>query len=44
LSVIDRVRARIGASAYAAAFDRGREMPPEQAVEEAGQRRFALGS
>ncbi|RSM44659.1 AfsR/SARP family transcriptional regulator [Amycolatopsis balhimycina DSM 5908] len=42
--VADRVRARIGASAYAEAFDRGREMPPEQAVEEAGQRRFALGS
>lgn len=42
--VADRVRARIGAPAYAEAFDRGREMPPEQAVEEAGQRRFALGS
>lgn len=38
------VRARIGAEAYANAFDRGREMPPEQAVQEFGQRRFALGS
>ncbi|MEV6441491.1 BTAD domain-containing putative transcriptional regulator [Amycolatopsis sp. NPDC051716] len=43
-SVTDRVRARLGAGAYAEAFDRGRELPPEQAVEEAGQRRFALGS
>ncbi|MEV4052221.1 BTAD domain-containing putative transcriptional regulator [Amycolatopsis sp. NPDC049688] len=42
--VADRVRARLGAAAYAEAFARGREMPPEQAVEEAGQRRFALGS
>ncbi len=42
--VIDRVRARIGAEAYAEAFDRGREMPPEQALSEFGQRRFALGS
>lgn len=42
--VADRVRARIGAPAYASAFDRGREMPPERAIEEAGQRRFALGS
>jgi hypothetical protein len=43
-AVTDRVRARIGAGAYTEAFDRGREMPPEQAVEEFGQRRFALGS
>ncbi|VVJ18683.1 Transcriptional regulator [Amycolatopsis camponoti] len=43
-SVTDRVRARIGAEAYAEAFDRGREMPPEQALSEFGQRRFALGS
>ncbi|MFF1611202.1 ATP-binding protein [Amycolatopsis sp. NPDC058278] len=43
-SVTDRVRGRIGAEAYAEAFGRGRELPPEQAVEEAGQRRFALGS
>ncbi len=42
--VTDRVRARIGAEAYAEAFDRGREMPPEQALSEFGQRRFALGS
>ncbi|OXM60121.1 ATP-binding protein [Amycolatopsis vastitatis] len=42
--VADRVRARIGGEAYAEAFDRGRKTPPEQAVEEAGQRRFALGS
>ncbi|MDQ7811036.1 BTAD domain-containing putative transcriptional regulator [Amycolatopsis sp. A133] len=42
--VADRVRARLGAGAYAEAFGRGRELPPEQAVEEAGQRRFALGS
>ncbi|MEV6828608.1 BTAD domain-containing putative transcriptional regulator [Amycolatopsis sp. NPDC051102] len=42
--VAGRVRARIGAEAYAKAFGRGREMPPEQAVEEVGQRRFALGS
>ncbi|MGW3967237.1 ATP-binding protein [Amycolatopsis sp. NPDC005003] len=44
LSVSDGVRTRLGAPAYAEAFDRGRRMPPEQAVEEAGQRRFALGS
>ncbi|MEV6628602.1 AfsR/SARP family transcriptional regulator, partial [Amycolatopsis sp. NPDC051114] len=43
-AVTDRVRARIGAEAYAEAFDRGREMPPEQALSEFGQRRFALGS
>jgi predicted ATPase/DNA-binding SARP family transcriptional activator len=43
-AVTGRVRARIGADAYADAFDRGREMPPEQALEEFGQRRFALGS
>ncbi|KDN22271.1 ATP-binding protein [Amycolatopsis rifamycinica] len=42
--VADRVRGRLGDSAYAEAFDRGRRTPPEQAVEEAGQRRFALGS
>ncbi len=42
--VADGVQARIGAPAYAEAFDRGRELPPEQAVAEAGQRRFALGS
>ncbi|GLY40639.1 SARP family transcriptional regulator [Amycolatopsis sp. NBRC 101858] len=43
-SVTGRVRARIGAEAYAQAFERGREMPPEQALSEFGQRRFALGS
>ncbi|MEU0791601.1 BTAD domain-containing putative transcriptional regulator [Amycolatopsis sp. NPDC005961] len=43
-SVTGRIRARIGAEAYAEAFDRGREMPPEQALSEFGQRRFALGS
>ncbi|MEV6878946.1 BTAD domain-containing putative transcriptional regulator [Amycolatopsis sp. NPDC051128] len=42
--VVDRVRGRIGAEAYVNAFDRGREMPPEQAIEKFGQRRFALGS
>jgi predicted ATPase len=42
--VAERVRARLGAEAYAEAFGRGRELPPEQAVREAGQRRFALGS
>ncbi|WP_410565174.1 ATP-binding protein [Amycolatopsis sp. cmx-4-61] len=42
--VAGHVRARIGADAYRKAFERGRETPPEQAVEEAGQRRFALGS
>ncbi|MEV6641934.1 BTAD domain-containing putative transcriptional regulator [Amycolatopsis sp. NPDC051371] len=44
VSVTDRVRLRIGAEAYAQAFERGREMPPEQALGEFGQRRFALGS
>ncbi|WP_103349074.1 BTAD domain-containing putative transcriptional regulator [Amycolatopsis sp. CA-128772] len=43
-AVAEGVRARIGAPAYAEAFARGRETPPEQAVAEAGQRRFALGS
>ncbi|MCR6483814.1 winged helix-turn-helix domain-containing protein [Amycolatopsis sp. OK19-0408] len=43
-SVTAGVRSRIGAPAYAEAFERGREMPPEQALEEFGQRRFALGS
>ncbi|MFI5585564.1 ATP-binding protein [Amycolatopsis sp. NPDC051758] len=43
-AVTAQVRARIGAEAYAAAFERGREMPPEQALQEFGQRRFALGS
>ncbi|MGW5706898.1 ATP-binding protein [Amycolatopsis japonica] len=42
--VMDRVRARIGADAYSDAFARGREMPPDQAIHELGQRRFALGS
>ncbi|WP_206785667.1 BTAD domain-containing putative transcriptional regulator [Amycolatopsis sp. MtRt-6] len=42
--VAGRVRARLGAPAYTEAFGRGRELPPEQAVGEAGQRRFALGS
>ncbi|RSD09127.1 BTAD domain-containing putative transcriptional regulator [Amycolatopsis eburnea] len=43
-AVAGRVRARIGPEAYASAFARGREMPPEQAIHELGQRRFALGS
>ncbi|HEY3470150.1 MAG TPA: BTAD domain-containing putative transcriptional regulator [Amycolatopsis sp.] len=43
-AVTAQVRARIGADAYAEAFARGREMPPEQALSEFGQRRFALGS
>ncbi|EOD58673.1 SARP family transcriptional regulator fused with ATPase domain, partial [Amycolatopsis vancoresmycina DSM 44592] len=42
--VAEGVRARIGAAAFSEAFDLGRETPPEQAVEAAGQRRFALGS
>jgi len=42
--VAARVRARIGGDAYANAFGRGREMPPDQAIHELGQRRFALGS
>ncbi|MEV4147502.1 BTAD domain-containing putative transcriptional regulator [Amycolatopsis sp. NPDC049691] len=42
--VTGRVRARIGAAAYDEAFGRGREMPPEQALSEFGQRRFTLGS
>jgi predicted ATPase/DNA-binding SARP family transcriptional activator len=43
-AVTGRVRARLGAEAYARAFDDGRKMPPEQALSEFGQRRFALGS
>jgi tetratricopeptide (TPR) repeat protein len=43
-AVTERVRARIGAEAYVKAFENGREMPPEQALSEFGQRRFALGS
>ncbi|MFD5243900.1 ATP-binding protein [Amycolatopsis sp. NPDC058340] len=43
-AVVGRVQARIGADAYSEAFARGREMPPDQAIHELGQRRFALGS
>jgi predicted ATPase len=37
-------RARIGADAYVNAFDRGARMAPDQAIEELGGRRSAIGS
>ena len=37
-------RARIGADGYVNAFDRGAKMAPDQAIEELGQRRSAIGS
>lgn len=37
-------QARIGADAYVNAFDRGARMGPDQAIEELGDRRSAIGS
>lgn len=43
-AVAGAVRTRIGGDAYVKAFEQGREMPPDQALQDFGQARFALGS
>jgi predicted ATPase/DNA-binding SARP family transcriptional activator len=43
-AVTAAVRARIGGDAYVKAFEQGREMPPDQALQDFGQWRSALGS